>query len=78
VPSNIQEAAERRAHETAHLAAKMNKHPDAELNKLDEEAMRTMAKQSPKKVCACVLVSPRHCTILFSLPYIYIYIYIYI
>jgi len=49
VPSNIQEAAERRAHETAHLAAKMNKHPDAELNKLDEEAMRTMAKQSPKK-----------------------------
>jgi hypothetical protein len=54
VPSNIQEAAERRAHETAHLADKMNAHPDVELNKFDEEAMRTMAKQSPKKVCAYV------------------------
>ena len=71
MPSNIQEAAERRAHETAHVADKMDAHPDSELNKLDEEAMRTIAKESPKKVCAYVRVSvcaPGTSSPLFSCP----------
>ena len=56
VPYEEEEAAERRAHEAAKLAGKMNAHPDSALKKLDEDAVRMIAKETPAATKAADVV----------------------